>query len=139
MEFTVIYSQSSVTELFTEVCESNEGLHFHPQHQTNRIGASNIAPVQLLMDPTTAYMWKALITVALLNLSSVSYLLELACVGIVQKLTVMKSVGCETCCFSIFIILQGTVSLQEVSGWNTFLLKVSFVLKINVQKGFGKN
>lgn len=44
MEFTVIYSKSLVTELFTEVCESNEGLYFHSQHQTNRIEACDIAP-----------------------------------------------------------------------------------------------
>lgn len=140
MEFTVIYSKSLVTELFTEVCESNEGLYFHSQHQTNRIEACDIAPVQLLMNPTTVCMlWKALITVALLNISSVSSVFELACLGRAQKLIVMKSVGCEMCCFSVFIILQGTVSLQQVSGKKTFLLKVRVFLKINVQKGFGKN
>lgn len=124
MEFTVMYSKCLVTELFTGVCESKGGLYFHPQYQTNRTGVCNIAPVQLLMDPTSSYVLRnALITVALLNLSPVSSLFELACLGRAQKLTVTRSVGCETCCFSIFFILCGTVSLQQVSGRMIFLLR----------------
>jgi len=43
-------------------------------------------------------LWKALVAVAWLNFSPVSFLFELVCLGRAQKLTVMKSVACETCC-----------------------------------------